>query len=249
MGSTFLSLTNAVLTRLNEVNLTSADFAAPLGIHAAVKAAVNDAINDINEEEFFWPFNYMEGIQITTPETVSYAFPANTKVIDFQSFFVEADTALTDPVDQGYRLPLVIYEQWLNTLRGMDEQNSVLDTTGRKPNYIFEYPDLNFGISPIPDQAYTIKFNYWGLPLALVADTDTTTIPSNHDRIIVDRAMYYTYLFKENTENADRIDSRYKQGLKNMRTILINRYDHVYDTRGTGERTINTARPGTAGRR
>ena len=44
MAETFLTLTNKVITEINEVELTSANFATARGVQVQCKKAVNDSI-------------------------------------------------------------------------------------------------------------------------------------------------------------------------------------------------------------
>ena len=57
MANSFLTYTNDVLAKLNEVQLTSTDFSDARGIQIQAKNAVNQAIRYINQREFNWPFN------------------------------------------------------------------------------------------------------------------------------------------------------------------------------------------------
>ena len=56
--ATFLSLTNSVLARMNEVQLTSSNFTTARGIQIQAQNAVNEAIRYINQREFNYPFNH-----------------------------------------------------------------------------------------------------------------------------------------------------------------------------------------------
>ena len=49
MAETYLTLTNRVLTRLNEVELTSTTFTSARGIQTQVKNAINESIRYINQ--------------------------------------------------------------------------------------------------------------------------------------------------------------------------------------------------------
>jgi TRAP-type mannitol/chloroaromatic compound transport system substrate-binding protein len=42
--------------------------------------------------------------------------------------------------------------------------------------------------------------------------------------------MYYSYLFRGNTQDAIVAKEKFKEGVKNMRTILINRNDSISST-------------------
>ena len=52
MSSSYLILTNNVLARLNEVQLTSSNFSNARGIQVQVQNAVNESIRYINQKEF-----------------------------------------------------------------------------------------------------------------------------------------------------------------------------------------------------
>jgi hypothetical protein len=56
MATTFLTLVNDTLKRLNEVQITSDDFPTAIGFHASVKDAVNIALEEIGQEQFGFPF-------------------------------------------------------------------------------------------------------------------------------------------------------------------------------------------------
>ena len=56
MAKTYLQLTNELLRELNEVVLTSSNFASAIGIQAHAKDCINRAYLDIVTEEPKWPF-------------------------------------------------------------------------------------------------------------------------------------------------------------------------------------------------
>ena len=55
MAESFLTHTNRVIARLNEVALTSSNFTSSRGIQTQCKNAVNEAIRYINQKEFQYP--------------------------------------------------------------------------------------------------------------------------------------------------------------------------------------------------
>ena len=65
----YLALSNKVLRSLNEVELTSANFANSRGIQTAVKDFVNRSINDIYTSELEWPFLHTDGTITTVAGT------------------------------------------------------------------------------------------------------------------------------------------------------------------------------------
>ena len=77
MATTFLQLVNQVNRRLNEVELTSTNFASATGFYAHAKDAVNASIRYINQSEFEWPFNHNTQTTTLTANTSRYSFPAD----------------------------------------------------------------------------------------------------------------------------------------------------------------------------
>jgi hypothetical protein len=55
MASTFITLCNQTLRRLNEVEIAEAEFPSTRGVQSLVKDAVKAAIAKINQAEFEWP--------------------------------------------------------------------------------------------------------------------------------------------------------------------------------------------------
>ena len=59
MSYDYIGLVNDVNRRLNEVELTSANFASAKGFYSLIKDSVNSAIRDINQTHHEWPFNHV----------------------------------------------------------------------------------------------------------------------------------------------------------------------------------------------
>jgi len=94
MAETYLTLTNKVISRLNEVELTSANFTSARGIQVQCQNAVNEAIRYINQREYNYPFNHATATQTLTAGTVKYTVPSSTKVIDYNTFRLVKDSDL-----------------------------------------------------------------------------------------------------------------------------------------------------------
>ena len=86
MAESYLTYTNKVLARLNEVALTSSNFGSSRGIQTQCKYAVNESIRYINQKEFNYPFNNTTGSKTLTTGTVRYSLPASTKTLDYNTF-------------------------------------------------------------------------------------------------------------------------------------------------------------------
>ena len=79
MAESYLTLTNKVIARLNEVELTSSNFGSSRGIQTQCKHAINEAVRYINQKEFNYPFNNTTASKTLTTGTVRYSLPSSTK--------------------------------------------------------------------------------------------------------------------------------------------------------------------------
>lgn len=226
MSSTYLTLCNKVLQRLNEVELTEDTFEDTKGIHSTVKTAVNDAINTVNSYKSPWYFNACEAQLILTPDQEEYSWKDDFVFADWTSFQIQKDESLNN---QSRHLKKISKEEFYEYLRDRDtdaEPDGV-----RMPEYVFEAHDFGFGVSPSPDKEYTLKYRYYITPAELSASTDTTTIPSRFDHIIVTGAMWYLNMFKGDTEATQLVGTTFDRQMKGMYLQLTSQRDHFYDTR------------------
>lgn len=225
MAYNFLGLVNDVNRRLNEVELTSSNFSGAIGFYSQAKDSVNSSIRLINQQEFEWPFNHVTEEQALVAGTTRYNFPANTKSIDFDSFRIKQDDTLNNDTQ---KLKIISYDDYLNRYI---EQEYATDTSKRElPRYVFRSNKQEWGVVPSPDKAYTVVFEYFKIPDELENFDDVPTVPSQFRHIIVDGAMYYAYMFRGDLESAALSLQKFNTGLKNMRTIYINRYEYVRST-------------------
>ena len=107
MAYDFLGLVNDVNHRLNEVALTSTNFATATGYYSIAKDAVNSAIRHINQEEFEWPWNHVQSEIVLAPGLMKYYYPVDAKTINMNSFRIKRDNSLgtgTVPL-KSFRLP------------------------------------------------------------------------------------------------------------------------------------------------
>ena len=103
-------------------------------------------------------------------------------------------------------------------------------TEGEVPRAIVRTPDNNYLLYPYPDKQYVLEFDYYKLPTNLDAATDVPSLPVQFRYVIVDGAMYMAYMFRGETQEAMILKSAFDDGIKNMRTLYINRYDYVRST-------------------
>jgi hypothetical protein len=109
---TYIDLVNAVRTRFNEPDLTTATFTATVGFDQFTKDAVNYAYHDILNSEMEWPFLHQVGSIKTTPGVQFYTLsptppsgftsPAEIKTIDWDKFYISQNATqatITNEVD------------------------------------------------------------------------------------------------------------------------------------------------------
>ena len=227
MAYNFLGLVNDVNRRLNEVELTSSNFATAIGAYSQAKDAINSSIRLINQREFEWPFNHNTQEDTLTAGVVRYDFPADAKTIDFDSFRIKRNDTFGN---ETKKLNLISYEEYLERYADYEYNTSNTGIRGL-PHSVFRTPDQQYGIVQPADNAYELIYEYYSLPTDLEAYTDVPSIPVQFRHIIVDGAMYYAYLFRGNTQDATLMQSKFESGVDHMRSLYINRYDYVRDTR------------------
>ena len=101
---------------------------------------------------------------------------------------------------------------------------------GGVPRYVIRSADNNYLLYPFPTKSYSIKFDYYTYPSDLSAHGDTTSIPSRFDPVIVDGATAFIYQYRGETAQYQLNFARFEQGIKNMQTLLINKFEYLRST-------------------
>ena len=295
MALTFLSLTNDVIIRMNEVELTSTTFSAARGVQVQCKNAVNEAIRYINQREFGYSFNHAQNSSTLTPGVARYSLPTSTKSVDYNTARIKKDddlnsagnnlvslnyneyidkdypneedqiesttlngshsssvTTLTLTSSTGFSASGKVYiggEQVTYTAvsgndltgctRGANSTTAALHADGTTvtqfdgggvPRNIVRTPDNNYLLYPYPDKQYALVFDYFTFPSDLSAHGDTTSIPDRFGPVIVDGATAFVYQYRGEMQQYQLNFGRFEQGIKNMQSLLINKYEYVRST-------------------
>lgn len=223
MSSTYLSLTNRLLRRLNEVVLDETDFASARNVQALAKDSINYSIREILSYVQEWPFTTTTTTQVLTAGTQEYDFPSNLHVVDWDSFLVQKDDGLSTPV-KAKKLDVVSYDEYQDKYRERDENIEV--GSRDLPAYIYRTQQTKFGVTPPPDQAYTIEYVYNSFPDDLALNTDATVIPARFDHVILEGAMVYMMRFRSNDAATNYHTQKFKEGLEFMRRVLLDPPDY-----------------------
>ena len=220
MASTYLELVNKINALVNEVPLSSSNFATANGFYQTAKEAVNFAIRKINQEQFEWPFYHVLHTETLVTGQTRYNREADCKYIDYDTFRVPRDLTLNT---QTVKLERIDYDEFVEKLSDY-EYNRDRDAV---PSFVFQTQNGGFGVCPAPDQDYDLVYEYYSIPVDLSVWSDTSPLPDGFDHIIVNGAMNYVYHFRGDFEMADRYERMYQESIKDMRTIYINRTDSV----------------------
>ena len=226
MATTFLTLVNDTLRRLNEVELTATDFSTASGFRAQVKDAVNASLQEISQKEFEFPFNFTSASLTLTAGTAEYSLASDFKIADWDSFRIAKD----DDINADAKLlRLINYDTFLGRFYERDGNATSSDYT--VPVYVYRTLSNKAGFTPIPDKAYTVNYNYFAFSTDLSASTDTMSVPDQFKHVVIDGALYHTYMFRDNAQQAAITKQKFEEGVERMRTLLVNRFTDVRDTR------------------
>jgi len=223
--STFLSLTNELLRRLNEVQIDQADFANVKNVQALAKDAINSAIRQMLQDAQEWPFTLVTYEQTLVAGTNAYNFPADYSKADWDTFYIKQ---LTSENNTPKKLNLITYDQYLTYYRSVEDLSG---ETGRTdPDYVYMTQDTKFGVTPVPDASYVVEYRYWKYPADLVAYDDTAVIPDRFKHVVIDGAMMYMMLFRSNEQSATMHSQKFEDGIKMMRRLVVDQSVNVIST-------------------
>ena len=223
--STFLSLTNELLRRLNEVQIDQANFANVKNVQALAKDAINSAIRQMLQDAQEWPFTLVTYEQTLVAGTNAYNFPADYSKADWDTFYIKQ---LTSENNTPKKLNLITYDQYLTYYRSVEDLSG---ETGRTdPDYVYMTQDTKFGVTPVPDASYVVEYRYWKYPADLVAYDDTAVIPDRFKHVVIDGAMMYMMLFRSNEQSATMHSQKFEDGIKMMRRLVVDQSVNVVST-------------------
>lgn len=226
MAYNYLELVNDLNRRVNETELDSSNFIGATGYYNTAKDAINSSIRLLNQETFQWPFNFIEHEEDLTPGTMRYDNPYNSKTIDFNTFRVKRDDTLGNTTTI---LKKMDYEEYLS--KHVDDEYNTSTSVRAIPTHVIKAPGNQYIVYPSPDKEYEIVFEMYTLPVDLILYSDVPSVPEAYRHIIIDGAMYYVQIFRNDNQSAQMSLGKFNEGVKNMRSIWINRFEYVYDNR------------------
>jgi hypothetical protein len=226
MAYDYLSLVNDINRRLNEVELTSSTFTNATGYYSLTKDAINASIRHINQEEFEWPWNHIEETEVLAAGEARYSMPYDSKTINMNTFRIKRNDTLGV---ETVKLKVLSYEEYLDKYAD-SEYNS--NTSIRSvPSHVVRTPSRELIFYPTPNKDYEVVYEYFTLAYDLELPTDVPNLPEQYRYVIVDGAMHYAYQFRGDMQAAQLSLNKFEQGIKQLRSIHINRTDYLRDTR------------------
>ena len=127
------------------------------------------------------------------------------------------------------KLKVLTYEEWLDKYAD-SEYNSSSDTRST-PVYVVRTPSREIIFYPAPDKEYEVVYEYFRTGFDLESVTDVPTLPEQYRYTIIDGAMYYVYQFRGDMQAAQLSLQKFEQGIKQLRSLHINRTEYLRDTR------------------
>lgn len=226
MSYDYISLVNDVNRRLNEVELTESNFATTTGFYSFAKDSVNSSIRHINQEEFEWPWNHVEETEVLVSGTARYSYPYDAKTVNMNTFRIKRNDSLNIATN---KLKVISYEEYLDKYAD-SEYNSSSDSLS-VPTHVARTPSRELIFYPTPNEAYEVVYEYFRTGYDLESALDVPTLPEQYRYVITDGAMYYVYQFRGDTQAAQLSLQKFTQGIKQLRSLHINRTDYLRDTR------------------
>ena len=232
MAKTYLALTNELLVELNEPELTA--ISSGVGVQKQVANCVNRAYSDMVDSVDNWSWlstaepddpyygntyiNSVEGQRWYLLKAGSTGVDTDYDSVNWDAFTLSTEgvAGKTAPYTIS-KIPFTTLTVWRDSYAAAEEKSAADSSTYGTPVRVIRSSDgRRFGLSPIPDGVYRIYFFAYDRPTALSADTDTVAFPEQYKTVLLARARYYIYQFKDNIAQSQLALDEYKKGLQSM---------------------------------
>ena len=226
MAKTYKAFVNELLVELNEPEVSTV--ATGVGIQKQVANVVNRAYFDIVDSVDDWSWlsadvpddpYYGNTVVSTVVGQRWYLNKSGSTNIDTDFDSVNWDMFTLEDTNSPYtinKLPFTTLTQWRSNYAQNEEAAARTNDYATPVRVIRSSDGRRFGLSPIPDKVYNIHFFAYNRPTALAADTDTVLFPEQYKPVLLARARYYLYQFKDNIAQSQLALDEYKKGLQNM---------------------------------
>lgn len=171
------------------------------------------------------PSGYNGDVEVTRIDSTTYTYTVPSSLST-----PATGTIYSIPKWSEKKLTRLDYDGYRKQGYEARDREAVIKDANSIPSYIVQKTDNNFIISSgagAPDKQYTIYYEGFTLPTALTDYDDVPEIPEAYEQVIIDKALYYAYMYRNNIEEADRADDRYEKNVNKMRRALIPLSDYM----------------------
>lgn len=173
---TFLELCQAVRQECGITGTGPASVISQTGMHGKIVDWVKQA--DLHIQGLYHDWNFMWA------EASLDISAANDTVVQPNNFYhAEPNTFMLDDGTTKSPMSIIPYKDLKDRIK--------YQSSTAKPDALAIKPTGNFKLSAIPDNDYTLTFDYYKIPTEMSGNTSVSLIPEQHHRLIVLKAKIY----------------------------------------------------------
>lgn len=158
-----------------------------------------------------------DGVSITVTGASTFTYPVLSSTVS-PATTSSTLTAKSNTVQWQRLYPIDINEYQQSYAEIMENQTS---SSFQRPTGVVKQQDNSVIIFRAPDRTYTINYTSFVVPTGLVAYSDTHLIPEKYEQAIVDMALHYAYMFRDNADEAPLATKRGEDRIRRMAKDLI----------------------------
>ena len=204
----YLTLVQKAMDRAGVRTSSPTTLVDVVDVTADFKRYVADSWRELQNESVNWWFRQKYDQTLAVSDGVDqYAMPSDLETLNYRTA-----TLYTTPKEDEGGLGYMTYEEWRTT-------KDTVATYEQRPTYIVERPDGILHLWPVPDQAYTLRYDgVWDVDDMLI-DTDTPgsnitggsmLLPEKYQWLIIYDAVIRHHAHHENEEGVREVQPRYK---------------------------------------
>jgi hypothetical protein len=158
-----------------------------------------------------------DSASITVTSTTQFTYTVDSSTVS-PATTTTGFVCLSNTVQWQRLSPIDINEYNQNYAKTMENQTSSSFDT---PSGVVRNQNNNIIIFYAPDRTYTIKYTSFVVPAGLSAYNDTHLVPEKYEQVIVDMALHYCYMFRDNADEAQLATKRGEDRIRRMRKDLM----------------------------
>lgn len=164
------------------------------------------------------------GVQevLTVPTSTTFTFSVDDSLTS-----PATGTIVCYPPFPEKKLFLISYDQYLEDWLEID-RNTIDPESYPVPEFVVRMPNNQILITGKPDRVYPIVYEAYSIPDLLV-DYDDEVVEDLElfQQAIIDKALHYAYMFRDNIEQASLAEDRYEKNVNKIRRMLITQDEYM----------------------